>query len=162
MNKVKDHLKKTLSGTVLKAEFNSKSKGEVLWINPDKIREVTKILKVELMFDILIDAFTIDWLGQKDSRFEMNYLFYHTQDNQRVQLKAELADNDKPAIDTITDIYGVADWIERECYDMHGIHFNNHPNLKRLLMWKEFKGHPLRKDYKINKRQPIPVLDELL
>ena len=77
--------------------------------------------------------------------------------HERVQLKVACLDDQNPEVDSIVEIYEIADWMERECWDMMGIRFNGHPNLKRLLMWEGFEGHPLRKDYPLNKRQPIPV-----
>jgi len=162
MNKVSIHLNNILPGTVLEAYKDRKSNQEVICIPPEKLHEVVDILKNELFFDMLIDIICIDWLNKKEKRFEMDYLFYSTKDNCRVHLKCALTNNEKPEIDSICDLYSVANWCERECWDMMGIHINNHPNLKRLLMWEAFEGHPLRKDYPIDKRQPIPVLDKLI
>lgn len=162
MNTVSEHLKKTAAASLVDSSFDALSNQEVVHILPDQIRTVCNILKTELGFDMLIDLFTIDWLGKHPKRFEMCYLFINMKNQYRLQVRVALDNDDKPTIDSITDIYGAANWAERECYDMYGIHVNNHPNLSRLLMWEEFEGHPQRKDYPVNKRQPIPVLQKLL
>ena len=61
----------------------------------------------------------------------------------------------KPEMDSVASLWGSADWFEREVWDMYGIRFHGHPNLKRILMYEGFEGHPLRKDYPVNKRQPL-------
>jgi len=61
----------------------------------------------------------------------------------------------EPAVDSVTGVWASADWFEREVWDMFGVRFNGHPNLRRILMYEAFQGHPLRKDYPIRKRQPL-------
>ena len=87
-------------------------------------------------------------------RFEVIYHFYSLSKNHRIRLKVPL-DEKSPEVDSLTTLWAAADWFEREVWDMFGIVFKNHPNLKRILMYKEFVGHPLRKDYPVNKRQPL-------
>lgn len=155
-----DYIKKSLKNAV--TENFRQSGEEVIWVEAPKLREVVAILKNELGFDILLDIIAIDWSVIQQKRFQLDYLFYNTKENQRVHLKVSLLDNKNPEIETVSDLFGSADWAERECFDMMGIRFKNHPNLKRLLMWTEFEGHPLRKDYPLEKRQPIPVLDKMV
>lgn len=155
-----DYIKKSLKNAV--TESFRQSGEEVIWVEAPKLREVIAILKNELGFDILLDIIAIDWSVIQQKRFQLDYLFYNTKENQRVHLKVSLLDNKNPEIETVSDLFGSADWAERECFDMMGIRFKNHPNLKRLLMWTEFEGHPLRKDYPLEKRQPIPVLDKII
>lgn len=162
MANVSRHLENALPGTVVDAYVDKKSAHEVIRIPPEALREVVTILKNELAFDMLIDIVTIDWLSKKDKRFEVDYLFYSLKQNSRVNLKVTVADNENPFLDSIADIYGAANWAEREAWDMMGIRFKGHPKLRRILMWEEFEGHPLRKDYPIHKRQPIPVLAKLI
>jgi len=88
------------------------------------------------------------------SRFEVTYHFYSLSKNHRIRLKVPL-DEKSPEVDSLTALWASADWFEREVWDMFGIVFKNHPNLKRILMYEEFVGHPLRKDYPVNKRQPL-------
>ncbi|MBI4341326.1 MAG: NADH-quinone oxidoreductase subunit C [Candidatus Omnitrophica bacterium] len=87
-------------------------------------------------------------------RFEVVYHFYSTAHNHRLRLKAPLPAAD-PVVDSVTGLWAAANWFEREAWDMFGIAFRGHPNLKRLLMYEGFVGHPLRKDYPVNRRQPL-------
>jgi NADH-quinone oxidoreductase subunit C len=73
----------------------------------------------------------------------------------RVEVPIEEVDGADPEVDSVTPFWAGADWLEREVWDMFGIRFRGHPNLKRILMYEEFVGHPLRKDYAVNKRQPL-------
>jgi NADH-quinone oxidoreductase subunit C len=73
----------------------------------------------------------------------------------RVEVPVEEVDGADPEVDSVTPFWAGADWLEREVWDMFGIRFRGHPNLKRILMYEEFVGHPLRKDYAVNKRQPL-------
>lgn len=155
-----DYIKKSLKNAV--TESFRQSGEEVIWVEAPKLHEVVAILKNELDFDILLDIMAIDWWVTQEKRFQLDYLFYNTKEKMRVHLKVSLLDNKNPEIETVSDLFGSANWAERECFDMMGIRFKNHPNLKRLLMWTEFEGHPLRKDYPLEKRQPIPVLDKIL
>ena len=64
-------------------------------------------------------------------------------------------DDPEPEVDSVTSLWGSANWLERETWDMYGVRFTGHPDLRRLLMYEGFVGHPLRKDYPVNKRQPL-------
>ena len=88
------------------------------------------------------------------TRFEVVYHFYSLSKNHRLRLKVPVEEKN-PEVDSLTSFWASADWFEREVWDMFGIVFKGHPNLKRILMYKEFVGHPLRKDYPVNKRQPL-------
>jgi len=107
-----------------------------------------------LDFDILMDLTAVDYLGKKDERFEVVYHFYSLAHNHRFRVKLAVGEKDCEA-DTVTPLWKTANWYEREIWDMYGIKFKDHPNMKRILLYEEFKGHPLRKDYPINKRQPL-------
>ena len=87
-------------------------------------------------------------------RFEVVYHFYSFSKHHRLRLKVPLLAKD-PSVDSLTALWQSANWFEREVWDMFGIRFNGHPNLKRILMYEPFEGHPLRKDYPVNKRQPL-------
>ena len=93
-------------------------------------------------------------VSSDEYRFEAVYHFYSTARNHRVRLKVPLTSAD-PTVDSLTGLWRSADWFEREVWDMFGIRFTGHPNLKRILMYEEFAGHPLRKDYPVRKRQPL-------
>jgi len=90
----------------------------------------------------------------EEFRFEVVYHFYSTIKNHRLRIKVPVAVGD-PVVESVTRIWKAADWFEREVWDMFGIRFRGHPNLRRLLMYEEFQGHALRKDYPITKRQPL-------
>jgi NADH-quinone oxidoreductase subunit C len=108
----------------------------------------------ELAFNFLMDITAVDYLSKKDKRFEVVYHFYSLKYNHRLRVKIPVSEEDC-VVESITPFWKTANWYEREIWDMYGIKFRNHPNLRRILMYEEFKGHPLRKDYPINKRQPL-------
>ena len=99
-------------------------------------------------------------LAPKD-RFEVVYHLYSMPTKKRIRIKVRLNESDA-SVPSVMKIWEAADWFEREAFDMLGIKFVGHPNLKRLLMWNEFQGYPLRKDYPIDKRQPIPEPAEIV
>ena len=107
-----------------------------------------------LSFKFLMDITAVDYLSKKTERFELVYHFYSLEHNDRLRIKLPVSIADCIA-DTVTEIWKTANWFEREIWDMYGIKFRNHPELKRILLYEEFKGHPLRKDYPVNKRQPL-------
>lgn len=135
---------------------------ETVIIPARALRSVAKYLKetVELDFNILMDLTAVDYLFfaggrvQKESRFEVVYHFYSLKHNHRLRLKVPVAE-ENAEVETLCDLWPSANWYEREVWDMFGIRFKGHPNLKRILMYEEFKGHALRKDYPFNKRQPL-------
>lgn len=114
----------------------------------------------ELLMDMPIDLTVVDWYRQREPRFEVVYHLYSTRTKQRIRLKVPV-DEDDPKVPSSFPVWPGFDWYEREAYDLYGVVFEGHPNLKRILMWEGFEGHPLRKDYPITKRQPLlPVLGE--
>ena len=123
-------------------------------IRPELLTKVVDFLKNDprLLFDVLIDITAIDYLGKKP-RFNVVYHLLSLSFNRRLRLKVPVEDGE-PVLDSVTSWWGSANWLEREVWDMFGIHFTGHPDLKRILMYEEFQGHPLRKDYPIRKRQP--------
>jgi NADH-quinone oxidoreductase subunit C len=88
------------------------------------------------------------------ARFAVVYHFYSINHKHRLRLVVPVEETEAE-LDSLTPLWAGADWLEREVWDMYGIRFSGHPNLKRILMYKEFEGHPLRKDYPVNKRQPL-------
>lgn len=135
---------------------------ETVILRPKALKAVAKFLKEtpELDFNYLMDLTAVDYLFfaggriQKEFRFEVVYHFYSLKHNHRLRLKVPVVE-ENPEVETLTDLWASADWFEREVWDMFGIKFKGHPNLKRILMYEEFKGHALRKDYSFNKRQPL-------
>jgi NADH-quinone oxidoreductase subunit C len=111
-----------------------------------------------LRFDMLMDLTAVDYLmypGREDSpRFEVVYHLYSVPHNHRVRIKAGV-DEDEPVVPTAVPLWPIANWLEREVWDMYGLRFAEHPDLRRLLLYEEFDGHPLRKDYPISRRQPL-------
>jgi NADH-quinone oxidoreductase subunit C len=111
-----------------------------------------------LAFDMLTDLTAADYLkypGREDGpRFEVVYQLTSLPHNHRLRLKVRV-DEDDAVVPTAVELWPIADWLEREVWDMFGVRFAGHPNLRRLLMYEEFVGHALRKDYPINRRQPL-------
>jgi NADH-quinone oxidoreductase subunit C len=111
-----------------------------------------------LGFDLLMDLTAVDVSklpGREDGpRFEVVYHLYSVTHNHRVRLKVRV-DEDDAVVPTASGIWPIANWFEREVWDMFGVRFDGHPDLRRLLLYEEFVGHPLRKDYPINRRQPL-------
>ena|SRR5256885_2277486 len=111
-----------------------------------------------LGFDVLMDLTAVDYQrypGREDGpRFDVVYHLYSLAQNHRVRVKVRV-DEDDAAVPTAVDLWPIANWFEREVWDMFGVHFSGHPDLRRLLMYEEFVGHALRKDYPINRRQPL-------
>jgi NADH-quinone oxidoreductase subunit C len=114
-------------------------------IAPEHLHEIAKCCRDELSFDYLLDISSVDNFGN-DPRFEVVYELYSL--TLAVHLRLKLAVSEEVcAVDTVSDIWPTADWHEREIYDMMGIKFNNHPDLRRILMWDGYPFFPLRKDF---------------
>jgi len=113
---------------------------------------------VALAFDVLMDLTAVDYLrypGREDGpRYEVVYHLYSIAHNHRLRLKVRL-DEDDATVPTAVALWPIANWLEREVWDMFGVRFDGHPDPRRLLMYEEFVGHPLRKDYPITRRQPL-------
>jgi NADH-quinone oxidoreductase subunit C len=111
-----------------------------------------------LRFDMLMDLTAVDYLrypGRDDGpRFEVVYHLYSVEANHRLRLKVGVEDEDL-VVPSAVPLWASANWFEREAWDMFGIRFDGHPDLRRLLLYEEFVGHPLRKDYPMNRRQPL-------
>jgi len=107
-------------------------------------------------FDLLTDLTAIDWLQYPETgeRFELVYLVCSTKTNQRLRLKCRISEL-SPRIESATAIYKGAEWLEREVYDLFGIRFDGHPDLRRIMLWEEFEGHPLRKDFPTRGLHPV-------
>ena len=153
---------------------------ETAIVKKEALLDVMRFLKEDpaLDFNVLMDLTAVDYIaypspypsprggegglparqaggeGEKNSpRFEVVYHLYSLNQNHRVRIKTPVEEG--APVPSLTGLWPAADWYEREVWDMFGIHFAGHPNLKRILMYEEFKGHPLRKDYPVNKRQPL-------
>jgi NADH-quinone oxidoreductase subunit C len=111
-----------------------------------------------LGLDMLSDLTAVDYSkfpGREDGpRFEVVYHLYSITHNHRLRVKVRV-DEDDAVVPSATELWPIANWFEREVWDMFGIRFAGHPDPRRLLLYEEFVGHPLRKDYPINQRQPL-------
>ena len=112
----------------------------------EKIFKVIKVLKedTKLLFDQLIDVTAIDY-PSREKRFDMIYLLISLTLNQRILVKTAI--DERTVLESISIIHKAANWYERECYDLFGIQFSNHPDLRRIMTDYNFEGHPLRKDF---------------
>jgi NADH-quinone oxidoreductase subunit C len=124
-----------------------------MFVDRERIIDVVRYLKDELGFSILMDETCVDY-PERSPRFQLIYNLYDVKQHQRVFLKVE-SDDDEAGVPSLTVLYKAADWFEREVYDMFGVRFAGHPNLRRILMYEGFEGHPLRKDYDARERQPL-------
>jgi len=130
----------------------------IVFVSRERLLDVCDYLKREEKFNLLTDLTAVDRYGS-DPRFEVVYNLYSFAHNQRLRLKVRLADAE--TVPSVTPVWGAANWLEREAYDMFGIRFDGHPNLKRILMPDEWRGHPLRKDYDIIQQDTAWVRENL-
>ena len=110
-------------------------------------------LKSEFAFDLFLDVTAVDW-PKRTPRFDVVYHFYSTTHLIRVRLKTRVAEAE-PVVDSLISLYGSANFMERECHDMYGIVFRGNPDLRPILLYEGFVGHPLRKDYPKLQEQPL-------
>ena len=129
-----------------KLQHRTEFRGETTYaIAASDLREIAKFCRDDLSFDYLLDITSIDNFGE-EPRFEMVYHLYSMPYALQLRLKLKLSE-EVGSLDTISDIWRTADWHEREIYDMMGIKFNGHPDLRRILMWDGYPFFPLRKDF---------------
>jgi NADH-quinone oxidoreductase subunit C len=129
---------------------------ETAVVDRERLLEIAEFLRddSELEFNMPIDCTAVDWYQQCEPRFEVVYHLYSLRRRHRVRIKVRVPESD-PTCPSLTPIWRGMNWHEREAWDLYGIRFTGHPNLKRVLLYEEFVGHPLRKDYPIDKRQPL-------
>ncbi len=125
----------------------------VITLPPAALIEVVRVMQSEFHFDLFVDVTAVDWPGQAQ-RFEIVYHFYSTKYFGRVRLKTRVPEQD-PTVDSLISLYGSARYMERECHDMYGIVFRGNPDLRPILLYEGFVGHPLRKDYRKDHEQPL-------
>ena len=128
--------------------------------SPDRIVEVLRFLRDDsrCLFAVLIDVTGIDHPG-RGRRFDVVYHLLSPQQNQRIRVKLQTAEDG--TVPSVTDVYPAANWYERETFDLYGILFTEHPDLRRLLTDYGFKGHPLRKDFPLTGYVEVRYDDEL-
>jgi len=130
-------------------------------VAPERIVEICRFLRddASLAFDFLADVTAVDYLGSTP-RFEVVYHLKSLTHGHRLRIKARVSEDDA-RIDSVVGVWRGADWLERETYDLYGIRFQGHPDLRRIYLYEEFEGHPLRKDYPKERRQPLVTRADL-
>jgi NADH-quinone oxidoreductase subunit C len=118
--------------------------------DPSIVYELLQILRDDEQFDYCVDVTAVHYPQRKDQEFDIVWILYSFEHNQRVRVKAMIKDGD-PA-PSVVALWTTANWLERECYDMFGIRFEGHPDLRRILLPAGWKGHPLRKEYGITQQ----------
>jgi len=119
----------------------------------EALLETVRLLKETFGFDLFLDVTAVDW-PDRDPRFDVVCHFYSTRDHVRVRLKMRVPGAD-PVVDSLLPLYGSAAFMERECHDMFGIRFRGNGDLRPILLYEGFQGHPLRKDYPKEREQPL-------
>jgi NADH-quinone oxidoreductase subunit C len=143
-NQIIDQINKSLPGSI---EEQTECRDELqVYVKKELFPELMKLLRNEKTFnyDLLLDVVGIDRLPDKP-RFELVYVLFSLEHNSRliVKLKVDISDT----VSSMTGVWKSADWPEREVFDLLGINFSDHPDLRRILTWDNFEGHPLRKDF---------------
>lgn len=128
----------------------------------ERLHELLALLKTQRGFDLLVDITCVDYLHDREARdrFGLVYLLANTRTNERLTVRAFVNDP-APAVASVVDLWQGANWLEREVWDMFGIRFEGHPDLRRILLPEEFAAHPLRKDYPLQgrgERHNFPVI----
>ncbi len=141
---VLDKIKNKFGAAVV--ETHSFRGDDTVVVKKEKLKELCAFLKEDSAcdFDYLLDVCGADYLPRVP-RFEVVYHIHSIDKKHRIRVKTRVAEGEK--VDSVTSLWPTADWTERETYDMYGIEFEGHPDLKRIYMADDWKGHPLRKDY---------------
>ncbi|MGB5104152.1 MAG: NADH-quinone oxidoreductase subunit C [Steroidobacteraceae bacterium] len=124
-----------------------------LTIEPANLGAVARSLKDSHGLDMLLDVTAVDWPG-REPRFDVVHHFYSTSHRVRVRVKTRVPESD-PEVDSLVALYGSARYMERECHEMYGIRFRGNEDLRPILLYEGFAGHPLRKDYPKQREQPL-------
>lgn len=138
----------------LEAKFSSAVLGVVehrgettVTMAKERIVDICTFMRDECGYNLLTDLCGVDYLGQAP-RFMVVYNMFNITTKNRFRIKVPVEEQDA-RVDTVSGVWGTANWHERECWDLMGISFNNHPDLRRILMPADWEGHPLRKDYPV-------------
>ena len=116
-------------------------------VPPADVVAILRYLRDELGYDFLMDATAVDWSAEKSPRFTVVWHLYSSTRHNYVRLAADCADDASPTMPSATPLWAGANWLEREVYDMFGIRFDGHPDLRRILMWDGYPYFPLRKEF---------------
>lgn len=150
MGLTKDDLKIKLEETFREKTKIYESFGEInIQVEKANYMEILKQLRDTFNFNLLIDITAVD-----EGKLRVVVHLYSLKDNLRVRVSSNVPDD--LTMPSLVPVFKGALWLEREIYDLFGIKFEGHPNLKRILLWEGFPGHPLRKDYPLRKRPPLP------
>jgi NADH-quinone oxidoreductase subunit C len=155
-NELVQRLKARFGEVIREATLDRKQ--AIVLIAAEKLRDIGRYCRDEEKFDMLVDLTAVDW-PKREKRFDIVLNLYSFAKNERLRLKAHAAETEP--VPSSVEIWPAANWLERECYDMFGIVFEGHPNLKRILLPDEWEGHPLRKDYDILKQDTAWVRENL-
>jgi NADH-quinone oxidoreductase subunit C len=153
-----DALKRAFPGLIV-SEFRGQTR---VVVPRESLYAALRFLKAQLSFDLLVDVTCVDYLdypGARD-RFGLVYLLASAATNERVTVRS-FVNEPQPAVPSVVSLWEGANWLEREVWDLFGIRFEGHPDLRRILLPEEFTAHPLRKDYPLQgrgERHNFPVL----
>ena len=140
------------------SEFSTYLGQNFLVAKPEAVVPILDFLKLEADYDYLVDVTAVDY-PKRAERFDLVYVLYSFARNERIRIKAQIPDGYQPA--TAVGVHLTANWLEREVFDMFGIEFAGHPDMKRILLPEEWEGYPLRKDYPIIKQDERWVKENL-
>ena len=143
-------LEKKLSGCVF--DWHAQHGDRTLIVDGTRIFEIVRLLKQEQGYNFLADLTAVDYQPRKP-RYEIVYHLMNYETKARLRIKVQ-SDDEQPELQSVTPLWPIANWLEREVYDMMGVRFKDHPDLRRILLYEGFEGHPLRKDYPLHHRQP--------
>src|SRR5574341_1065961 len=150
-----DSLKSNFPDTIL--DIKTFRNETTLLIKNEKIQEFCRYLKNNFDFKFIVDITAVDYLERKTPRYEVVYYLHRLgaeySENTRIRLKVEVPEEDTRVL-SVTPVWSGANWLEREVYDLFGIEFVGHPDLRRILMPEEYDAHPLRKDFDVRNREP--------
>jgi NADH-quinone oxidoreductase subunit C len=133
-----------------KTEFRGET---TLWIEPSQILEISQFCRDHLGFSYLVDLSGVDHLGQ-DPRYEVVYELYQMERGEWLRLKVAVSE-DSAELPSVSEIWPSANWHEREAFDMYGLQFTGHPDLRRILMWEGYPYFPLRKDFPVSGKPSV-------
>ncbi len=154
--RVVEQVKKQFPGAVL--ESHSQYGDDTIVVEPSQWAEIARFLKEspKISMEMLTDLTAVDY-PEREPRFEVVAHFCSLSKGHRLRMKARVGDADgkKVELPSLEPLWASANWMERECYDLFGVVFMGHPDLRRILMYPEFEGHPLRRDYPAQRSQPL-------
>ncbi len=150
--KLIDLVDKACEGAIM--DSHSRLGNDTVLTTPEHLVDIATFLRDDerCEMNLLRDITAVDYLNRVP-RFEVVYVFYSIEHKHQLVVRV-LAHEDDLKVPTLAELYPIAGWMEREVYDMYGVDFVDHPDLRRVLMYEEFEGHPLRKDYGVQASQP--------